>query len=144
MSKQKRRERRRYKQLLKRLEACDTCAYLAAITDLVKAKQVLGNANFQCPSCGRELLVPMHADGVGRDVFEKALHSVGEAMKDPNKPRPTHFRFTLNDEEIFADSGWNQEAEDTVVCTVKFELPEEDFTKFKSLKEELKHDKQLR
>src|ERR1051325_2643487 len=133
MSKQKRRQRRRCKQLIKRLEACQVCGYLAAITNLLRAKQSLGNAGLQCPACRRELLVPMRPDAIGQDVFEKSLRAAGELMRDPARPRPTHFRFLLNDEQIFADLGSDDPGEDDVVCTVKFEVSQQEFTKFKSL-----------
>src|SRR5689334_10953753 len=101
MSKQKRRQTRTYKQLLKRLDACKGCGYLAAVSNLAQAKQTGGNAGFQCPRCGRRLRVPMRSDGVGQEVFEKSLRAAGELMRDPKTPPPTHFRFLLNGEEIF-------------------------------------------
>jgi hypothetical protein len=132
MSKQKRRQRRKYKQLLKRLGACQACAYLAVVTDLIRAKQSLGNAGLQCPRCSRELLVPMRPDAVGQEVFEKSLRAAGELMRDPTKPTPTHFRFLLNDEQIFADPGVENAAEADVVFSVKFVVSEEEFNNFKS------------
>ena len=112
--------------------ACQACGYLAAITNLLRAKQSLGNAGLQCPACSRVLLVPMRPDAIGQDVFEKSLRAAGELVRDPTKPAPTHFRFLLNDEQIFAHPGTDDPGANDVVCTVKFEVSQEEFTKFKS------------
>jgi hypothetical protein len=74
----------------------------------------------------------MRADGVGQEVFEKSLRAAGELMKDPGMPPPTHFRFLLNGEEIFADPGIENVNEADVVCTVKFEVSDDQFREFKS------------
>ena len=135
MSKQKRRQKRRFKQLVKRLHACKACAYLAATTDLIRARQSLANATMQCPQCGRELLVPMRPDDVGQDIFEKSLRAAGELMRDPALPAPTHFQVFLNDERLFEDPGVENAGEDDVVCVVNFQIPPEDFDEFKLSKQ---------
>jgi transcription elongation factor Elf1 len=130
VSKSKRRQKRTSKRLLKRLEACETCSYLAAVSNLLEESGLLG-AVAHCPSCERELLIPMSPVGVGQEVFEKALHTVAAYIKVPDKPPATHFRFTLNGEEIFADPGCDEGLEGLVLCNVKFECPEEDLAKLR-------------
>lgn len=122
-----RRKRRPTRQLLTRLAACETCVYLAVISYLLELTETPG-AVAQCPSCHRELLVPMSRAEIGQELFENALREVASHIKDSDGA--THFRFTLNGTEIFADTGWN----DRNVYRIEFQCSEKDFAKVRAMK----------
>jgi hypothetical protein len=70
----------------------------------------------------------MSPAGIGQELFEKALRASVLYLDVP--PKVSHFRFTLNDQEILADPGWQS----GVVLDVKFQCPERDFAKLRPLK----------
>lgn len=70
----------------------------------------------------------MSPAGIGQELFEKALRASVLYLKVP--PNVSHFRFSLNGQEISADEGWQQ----GVVLNVKFQCPERDFAKLRPLK----------